>query len=440
MLDALLRDPEIEALLGDRALLDAMVAVEIALARVQGRLGLIEPDAATRIAAALEGFAPDLSAIDAGLRQSAVPLPALLQQLRRRLGPELGALVHHGATSQDIVDTALVLQLRQVLERLEDGLRRTIAALIDLAEAHERTPMLARTRFQQALPTTFGLKVSGWLDPQVRHLARLEALRPRLLVVQLGGAAGTLSAMGEVGPAVMEGLAGELGLGCPAMPWQSQRDSLVELAAWLALVTGSLGKLGADVLLLAQNEVGEVNEAAGGGSSTMPQKSNPVRAEALVTLARHNAAALAGMAQALVHAHERDGTAWQLEWLTLPGMAGAAGAALAHGLTLAGTLVVLPARMRANLAACRGLVLAEPLSFALARHMPREDARRRVAEACRRAEAEDRHLVDILREATDLPLDWTALADPANHLGAAPELQARALAAARRALAAGEGT
>jgi 3-carboxy-cis,cis-muconate cycloisomerase len=437
MLDAHLRDAETEALLGDAALVAAMVEVEVAVARVQSRLGLIDAGAGEQIARALADFRPDLQAIAAGLRGAAVPVPALLEQLRDHLGPALGSLVHRGATSQDIVDTALILQLGKTLDLFEGRLRRLVTALIALAERHATTPMLARTRFQQALPTTFGLKVAGWLDPLARHLTRLEQLRPRLLIVQLGGAAGTLSAMGEEGPEVMKGLATELGLEAPTMPWHSQRDGLVELASWLALVTGTLGKLGTDVLLLAQNEVGELRQAVGGGSSTLPQKANPVLAEALVTLARQNATSLSAMAQAQLHAHERDGTAWQLEWLTLPVMVGSTAAALVLGLLLAETVVVEPQRMRANLEASRGLVLAEPLGFALACHMPREAAKRQLAEACREVEAGGGHLVDILRRNVDLPLDWEALADPTRHLGAAQALQARTLERARAVLATG---
>jgi 3-carboxy-cis,cis-muconate cycloisomerase len=435
MLDALLRDQEIEALVDDAALVHAMVEVELALARVQARLGLIDADAAALMQAALDGYKPDLAAIDRGLRRSAVPVPALVEELRGRLGPELGSLVHLGATSQDIVDTALVLQLRRALDLLEQRLRSTIAALIALAEAHERTVMVARTRFQPALPTTFGLKVAGWLDPLARHLDRLAQLRPRLLVVQLGGAAGTLAALGNRGLEVMQGLAAELALKCPVAPWHAGRDGVVELAAWLALVTGSLGKLGCDVLLLAQHEVGEVREAAGGGSSTLPQKSNPIRAEALVTLARHNATALAGMAQAQPHAHERDGSAWQLEWLTLPDMLIGTGTSLDLARELLNALEVDCGRMRVNVDNGYGLILAEGMSVALARHMPRAEAQRLVREACLAAAGERRRLVDVLRERVDLPLAWDDLSEPESHLGAAPALQARILAAARAALA-----
>ncbi len=434
MFDTLLKDVEVECLLGDAALARAMVEVERALARVQGRLGLIDGTAAARIDQGLAGFTADLEDMARGVRGSAVPVPALLRQLRDELDPELRPLLHLGATSQDIVDTALVLQLSAVLELIAGRIRATLQALIDIAEAHGQTVMLARTRFQPALPTTFGLKVAGWLLPLARHLERLAELRPRLLVIQFGGAAGTLAPLGERGPAVMDALAHELGLASPPMPWHTQRDGPLELAAWLAQVAGSLGKLGTDVLLMAQGEVGELREAAGGGSSTLPQKANPIRAEALVTLARRAGIELGAMAGALVAAHERDGTTWQGEWLSLPGLASTTGAALDHALTLVRTLVIDPARMRANLDATRGLVLAEAAGLALARHLPLAEAQALVKDACRDAAGQDRHLIDLLRERTNLPIDWAALADPINHLGAAVAFQSRALAFARSAL------
>lgn len=435
MFDTLLKDVEVESLLGDAALARAMVEVERALARVQGRLGLIDSTAAVRIDQRLDDFAVDLEEVAKGVRDSAVPVPALLRQLRGELAPEHRSLLHLGATSQDIVDTALVLQLSAVLDILSGRLRATLQVLIDLAEAHERTVMLARTRFQPALPTTFGLKVAGWLLPLARHLERLAELRPRLLVVQLGGAAGTLAPLGERGPAVMDALAKELGLASPPMPWHSQRDSLFELATWLTQVAGSLGKLGTDVLLMAQGEVGELREASGGGSSTLPQKANPIRAEALVTLARRAGVELGAMAGTPIAAHERDGTTWQGEWLSLPGLASTTAAALDHALTLARTLLVDPARMRANLDATHGLVLAEAAGLALARHLPLAEAQALVKDACRDAPSEGRHLVEVLRERTALAIDWRVLADPTNHLGAAVSFQSRALAFARATMA-----
>jgi 3-carboxy-cis,cis-muconate cycloisomerase len=409
MLTALLSDPQTAALLGDAAQARAMVRVERALAVVEGRLGVIDSEAAAAISARLGDFAPDLADLARGTAEAGVPVPALVAQLRRAVGGEAAGLVHRGATSQDVVDTALVLQLREALALLEGHLVELTQVLASLADAHRATRVVARTRFQQAVPTIFGLKAASWLAPLPRHRQRLAELKPRLLVVQFGGAAGNLSALREHGIAVMEALAAELGLGCPPMPWHSQRDALAELASWLALVTGSLGKLGLDVLLLAQGEVGEAREARGGGSSTMPQKSNPVLSEALVALARRNATLLAGMHQAMLHAQERDGAAWQLEWTVLPDMVATTGAALAHAGELARNLVVDAARARATLDAARGLPLAEAVSFALADHLPRSEAQELVKQAAREAVASGNDLLDIVAARAGVDIDWRRL-------------------------------
>ena len=429
----LLGDAETSAILGDQARARAMVAVEIALARVEGRLGVIDSTAAAAIEAALAGFAPDLDDLTRGTASAGVPVPALVAQLRRQVGGDAAAFVHWGATSQDILDTALVLQLRDALVLLARRLDDAIADLARLADEHRATPIIGRTRFQQAVPTTFGLKVAGWLAPLLRHRERLRELRPRLLVVQLGGAAGNLVAIGDRAVDVMQALAAELGLGCPPMPWHSQRDGFGELASWLTLVSGSLGKLGQDVLLLAQNEVGEVREAEGGGSSTMPQKSNPIRAEALVTLARRNATLVGGMHEAMLHAHERDGAAWQLEWGILPDMVSGTAAALVHAHALACTMVVDAARMSAVLAATRGLPLAEAASFELATHLPRAEAQKLVKAACTEVLATDRDLLAIVAErAPTLPIDWDEVRHRVLRPARAGTLIDRVLAAARR--------
>ena len=403
---ALLQDAGVAGLIDDAAQVQAMVAVEAALARVQGRLGVIPAASAGAIEAALQGFAPDLDDLAAGTRAAGVPVPALVAQLRRAVGEPAAGHVHFGATSQDVSDTALVLQVRTALDVLDGRLDALCRTLAGLADAHRATPMLARTRFQPAVPTTFGLKAAGWLAPLIRHRRRLEELRPRLLVVGFGGAAGNLAALGDRGVAVMEALAAELGLGCPPLPWHGARDNLVEVANWLALLTGSLGKFGFDILLLAQGEVGEVREAEGGGSSTMPQKANPVRAEALVTLARRNAGLIGTMHQTMLCAHERDGSTWALEWATLPEMLNGAGAALDHAARLAATMQVEPKRMRSNLDATNGLVLAEAAAFALAEHVPRPEAQALVKQACAEAVAENRGLIEVLRGLSDAPVDW----------------------------------
>ena len=436
MYSALLSDPEVAALLADAAQARAMVRVERALAVAEGRLGVIEPGVATAIERRLAKFEPDLMGLARGTAEAGVPVPALVAQLRVAVGGEAAGFLHWGATSQDIVDTALILQLREALVLLEGRLADLIAALARLADAHRATVAVARTRFQQAVPTTFGLKAAAWLAPLLRHRARLGELRPRLLVVQFGGAAGNLSALGAQGVAVMEALAAELDLGCPALPWHAQRDTLAELASWLALVTGSLGKLGLDLLLLAQSEVAEVREARGGGSSTMPQKANPVLSEALVTLARRDATLLAGMYQAMPHALERDGAAWQLEWAVLPDMIETTGAALAHADELARTLVVDPARARAVLDAALDLPLAEAVSFALAEHVPRARAQELVKQAAREATASGRKLLEVLAARVDAKIDWERVRAEAERPACNDALIDRVLAEA--ATAAGE--
>ncbi len=424
----LLSDPDAAALFADAAEARAMLDFEAALARAEARCGVIPDDAAEAIATAAQALEPDLDALGAEEARSGVSVPALVTQLRRTAGAEAGQYVHWGATSQDAIDTALVLRLRSLCDLLDARLAALAGALAEQAEAHRGTVMAGRTRSQQASPTTFGLKIAGWLAPLVRHRARLAELRPRLLVVQLGGAAGTLAALGDDGVAVMEALAGELDLGCPPMPWHGQRDGVGELAGWLALVTGTLGKMGQDLVLLAQTEVGEVRAGEGGASSTMPHKSNPVAAEMLVALARLNAGLAGTMHQAAIQEHERGGPGWTVEWAALPQMAVAAAAALRHAEALARVLEVDAERMAANLAASNGLVLAEAASFALAAHMPRADAQAIVKAAGIEAAAADGHLMDVLAGKTlDVPVDWAALKDPASYLGAADGLIDRVL-------------
>ena len=286
----LLSDGEIAPLFDDAEQLRRMLRVEAALARVEGRLGVIPAGAAETIAHAAERLRPDPAKLATATASDGVPVPALVAALREAVPAEARGFVHWGATSQDIVDTALVLAIKEALLVLEGRLRSLSDALAGLADRHRRTVMPGRTRFQPAVPITFGAKVAGWLAPLLRDLRRLAEMRPRLLVASLGGAAGTLSALGGEGAAVERGLADELDLGVATAPWHAARDGFAELASWLALVTGTLGKIGEDVILLAQPEIGELALGTGGGSSTMPQKSNPVGPEMLVALARFNAA------------------------------------------------------------------------------------------------------------------------------------------------------
>jgi 3-carboxy-cis,cis-muconate cycloisomerase len=322
------------------------------------------------------------------------------------------------------MDTALVLQLRSALTLLEHRLNTLIGNLARLADAHRTTLMAGRTHGQHALPLTFGLKVAGWLAPLLRHRERLDQLKPRLLVVQFGGAVGTIASLGDQGMAVQEALAQELGLGVPLMPWHSQRDTLAEFAGWLSLVSGSLAKMAQDIILLAQSEVAEVRESGDssrGSSSTMPQKRNPVISQAILAAAHTNAALLSSMHGALVHEHERATSAWQVEWLTLPQMVILTAAVLNKTLFLSENLVVDADRMQANLAGSNGLLMAEAIDLALSPIIGRTEAKQIIRAAVPVAVEQNRHLVDVVRERVrervDADIDWERLLSEANYLG-----------------------
>ena len=438
ILAPLLGDNEVAELFTDAAQVAAMAQFEVGLARAQARVGVIPASAAETITDRAVGFAADLLEMGASTANAAVPTIALVQQMRAHIDADDARYLHWGATSQDVIDTALVLRLRTAIDLFEARLCVLIRALCGAADTHRQTVMPARTRYQQALPTSLGLKLASWLAPLPRQLVRLRELKPRLLVVQLGGAVGTLSAMGTQGVLVAAELARELQLGEPDMHWHSQRDNLAEFASWLSILTGVLGKLGQDIALHQQSEVGEIRESADpsrGGSSTMPQKANPIGAEALVALARFNAGLLANMHQAMVQENERGGPGWQLEWMTLPQMLTTTGAALIQAQLFADHFVANQERMRTNLADGYGLIMAEAFSFAMAEHMPRPEAQALVKQACRQALVERTPLVNVLRSLTDAPVDWSAAAEPGNYLGVAHQFIDRVLASARASIA-----
>jgi 3-carboxy-cis,cis-muconate cycloisomerase len=438
----LFRTREVAALFSDAARVQSMLDVEAALARVQGRLGVIPAATVSSIENACRAGVIDLEALaGAALPAGNLAIP-LVRQLTARVaeGDEAAAgFVHWGATSQDITDTGLILQLRGLLDLVDRDLERLVRALVAMADRHRATPMIGRTLLQQALPTTFGLKAAGWLDPVLRHRQRLAELRPRLLVVQLGGAAGTLASLGTRGQEVAEALALELGLGVPDLPWHGARDRIVELAAWLGLLMGSLGKIARDVSLMAQTEIGEVHEPAApgrGGSSTMPHKRNPVTSAAVLAAAVRTPGLVATLLAAMPQEHERGLGGWHAEWETLPELAMLVAGALRHlAVTLEG-LEVDAARMRANIEATQGLVMAEAVQMALAESRGRHEAHDLLEEACRRAVAERRHLRAVLaglpRVTTHLDAErLDALFDPLRYVGAAQAFIDRVLARAR---------
>jgi 3-carboxy-cis,cis-muconate cycloisomerase len=418
----LFTDDEILELFTDEAYIRALVEVEAALARAQAKVGVIPAAAAEQISR-VKAADIDITALTEGTIRSGFPIIALVQQIRRQAGAEAGSYVHWGATTQDIMDTAAVLQMRAAIELFKPAILNIIQRLSELAQRHRTTVMAGRTHGQQALPITFGLKVASWIAPMLRHAERLDEILPRLLVIQFGGAAGTLAALGDKGLAVSEALADELKLAVPLMSWHAQRDSLVEFGSWLSLVTGCLGKIAQDVILLAQTEAGEVaesDEEGRGGSSTMPQKSNPITSELMLAAARTNASLLSALHQAQIQEHERATHGWQVEWLTLPQMMILTGGALKHALDLAQNLQVDDAAMRANMARAHDVVLAEAVVFALAKAMPRAVAEELVKNACCIATSEARPLIEVVKETAPVPhgtVDWEALANPANYLG-----------------------
>lgn len=379
-------DAEAEALFSDAAEIAAMLQVEGALARVQGQLGLIPTEAAAFIdrAARETNLDPALLAVETA--RNGVPIPALLAAFRAAAGtPAQMAWLHWGATSQDILDTALALRLRQVIHLWDARLSTLLHALALLAEAHADLPMAARSFGQAATPSSFGALVASWGRPLLRHRQRLDAVRAEVLKVSLSGAAGTLSAMGPEGPKVRAALAQTLDLADPGSSWHSERDGMIAFAGVMAGMTASLGKLGEDLILLAQTGLSEVRIAGAGGSSTMPQKQNPIAPSVLVALGRQVAGLSATMIAAGQHRQMRDGAAWFTEWLTLPQMV----ISTSRALSLAGDLIPRlspdPVAMARMLDANSGTIHAEAATFALAALMTRPEAADQVKKLCTEA-------------------------------------------------------
>jgi 3-carboxy-cis,cis-muconate cycloisomerase len=410
------------------ARIERMLEVEAALARAQARTGVIPTAAADAIARACRAEAYDVASLHRAANDSgnlAIPLVAALTRRVAEVDPGAKGWVHWGATSQDIVDTGLVLQLREGLAFIDAELARLTDALATQADAHRHTVLPGRTWLQQASPVTLGHKLAACLAAFDRDRARLDALRPRLLVVQLGGAAGNLASLGERGMAVTDALAAELGLGEPDTPWHTQRDRVCECATTLGILTASLGKLARDLALLAQTEVGEAFEPAApgrGGSSTMPQKRNPVGAAIALAAATRVPGLVATMLAAALQEHERGLGNWPAEWDTLPQIVELTGSALVALAEVVSGLSIDAARMRANIDLTHGQLFAEAAQMALAPRLGRDVAHKLVTEVCRRAAAEGRNVGDVLAEspqARDVldAVQLAALFDPARYLG-----------------------
>jgi 3-carboxy-cis,cis-muconate cycloisomerase len=442
LLDPLFTTDAIREVFSDRACLQRMLDFEAALARAQARTGVIPASAASPIQAKCRAELFDFEALARAAALAGNLAIPMVKQLTALVADdqEAGRYVHWGATSQDAIDTGLVLQLRDALDLIEQDLARLSDALAQLADQHRLTPVVGRTWMQHALPITFGLKAAGALDAIGRHQARLMELKPRLLMLQFGGAAGTLASLGSKGLEVAAQLADELKLSLPELPWHGQRDRIAEVAATLGLVAGTLGKMARDLSLQMQTDVAEVSEPAGegrGGSSTMPHKRNPVSSAVVLSAAVRIPPLVSTMLAAMVQEHERGLGGWHAEWKTLPEIVMLTAGALRQMVDALSGLEIDAARMRQNLDTTRGQILAEAVTMALGGRIGRLPAHKLVEQACRRAVDQGRHLREVLVEDGEIAAHLTVedldrLLDPANYVGLAGVFVERALAAQRR--------
>ncbi len=419
--DAIFVSDDLREVVSDAAWLQAMLDFERALAAAEARAGVIPTEAAEAIAASCEPELFDLDALVPGARAAGAPAEPMVRRLRELVGGEAANWVHWGATSQDVMDTAAMLVSKRALGHVLGQVYLAANACFELARTHRGTVMAGRTLLQQAVPTTFGAKAAGWLVSLVEARARLRQIREERLAVELGGAAGTLSALGDGGVEVARLLAEELKLAEPTVPWHTSRVRIAELGGALGVMAGVLAKIGLDVALLEQTEVAEVREPAGkGGSSTMPHKRNPVGSALAIACARRVDACASVLTAALVQEHERAVGAWQAEWSALSDALALTGGAAAHVHEVLGGLEVDVERMRANV---DDLTAAEQASFLLTPQVGRARAHELVGEAARSGSFRDGLLAAGLSEE-----ELERVLDPAASLGSAEAFVDRALA------------
>ncbi|HVA15433.1 MAG TPA: 3-carboxy-cis,cis-muconate cycloisomerase [Stellaceae bacterium] len=409
--------------------------IEAALARVQARLGIIPAAAAEEIVRHCRAAEYDFELLKKQTERIGYPVLPVVQQLVKKCAGGVGEWCHWGATTQDITDTATVLQIREALDLVEAEIVAISKALAGLARKYRDTPMAGRSNLQQAVPITFGFKAATLLSGFDRHIARLKELRPRVLVGEFGGAAGTLASLGQDGLKVQEALMQELGLGTPAIAWHTMRDSFAETGCFLGLVTGTLGKIATDVKLMMQTEVEEVYEpfAEGrGSSSTMPQKRNPISCNYIVACTSMVRQHVAALLDAMVEDHERSTGPWEIEWIAMPEIFCLASGALNQARFLLEGLEVDPARMRANLDLTRGLIVSEAVMMGLGPHLGRQRAHDLVYDICRKVITERASFLDLLAADPEISRhmkrdELAKLVDPANYLGVAGAMVDRVL-------------
>jgi len=411
---------DVGRLFTDSAEIRAMLLVEGTLAKVQGDRRVIPSDSAAAISRAVMEIQIDPGALATATGINGVSVPALVAAFRTEMqAPEHAQYVHWGATSQDIIDTGLMLRLRQALVLIETDLVTILRCLGEMATGHAELPMAARTYGQHATPTSFGAVAAGWGAPLLALLRDLPGLRDTCLLVSLSGAAGTAAELGPDAPQIRADLARALTLKDPNRNWHTDRTPLLRVADWLTRLTLMLGKLGEDVTLMSQSDIGEIRLGGAGASSTMPQKQNPVGPSVLVAVARQTTGQMAVLQSAAMPRSQRDGAAWFTEWMCLPQIVLGAATTVQTAAALCATLRPDPDRMMQTLTGDLGLIHAEALSFALAAHMPRPDAQAAVKALCIDARTTRTPLAEQV--ARDHPqLDVGHLFDPAQQMGQAP--------------------
>jgi 3-carboxy-cis,cis-muconate cycloisomerase len=440
LLDPLFRWDALEELFTDRARVQGMLDFEAALARAESRLGVIPKSAAAPIASKCRAGLidmPSLASAAARAGNLAIPLVKQLGEMVAMDDAAAARFVHWGSTSQDAIDTGFVLQLRPALDKFERELDRLAEFLARLAKKHRATPVAARTWMQQALPTTFGFIVAGWLDAVLRGQERLREASKRAIVLQFGGAAGTLAALDERGNDVARALGKELNLPVPEVSWHSHRDRIVEVATALGLCTGTLGKIARDISLHTQTEIAEIFEPGGegrGGSSTLPHKRNPVTCAVVLAAAIRVPGLVSTILSAMVQEEERGLGGWHAEWETMPELIGIAGGALHHLADTIEELEVDKAKMLENLEITHGLIYSEAVQMALAGVMGRAAAHEHVQAAGKTAVEEHRHLREVIQDDAEIAKYLSAkeinrLFNPKEYLGVADELIDRVLQA-----------
>lgn len=442
ILGGLFGSDDMRRLFSDQARLQRMLDVEAALVRVEARLGIVPQDAADAITRAAKVENLSFDELGASTRTVGYPVVALVKQLSKAAGGDAARYVHWGATTQDILDTALVLQIRDGLALIRAEVVRVARALVERAQKHRSDLMAGRTHLQHALPVTFGYKCAVWAAPLLDDLARLDALAGRVLRVQFGGAVGTLASLGDKGRVVTEDLARELDLDAPDAPWHVTRDALAETVAALGILCGNLAKFATDIILLMQTEIAEVfepHQAGRGGSSTMPQKRNPIASEYVLAAARGVHALVPMMLSAMAQDHERATGPWQSEQLALPQIFVLTSGALMHAAAIAEGMTVDTKRMRQNLDSTHGLILAEAVMMAAAKAIGRDKAHHVVEHASSKAIAEKRALADALKADKALSGHLSAaeidrLLDPAGYVGECGVVVDRVVARAGKAL------